>query len=80
MDVCGLRGMGRNKQGVSVINISEGDAIADVAKVDVEAKDESAETTTISEVQEKPVDQQPDQTGSGSAESSTNSNEEENPA
>ena len=80
MSVSGLREMGRNTQGVRVINLSEGDAIAAVAKVDVEAKDESAETTTISEVQEKPVDQQPDQTGSGSAESSTNSNEEENPA
>ena len=44
MSVSDLREMGRATQGVRVINLSDGDEIAAVAKVDVEAKEESAET------------------------------------
>jgi len=57
MSVSDLREMGRNTQGVRVINLSEGDQIAAVAKVDVEAKDESE----IISSEETPLDPaQPD--------------------
>ena len=46
MSVSDLREMGRATQGVRVINLSEGDEIAAVAKVDVDAKEENEETQT----------------------------------
>lgn len=45
MSVSDLREMGRATQGVRVINLSEGDEIAAVAKVDVEAQEQNVETT-----------------------------------
>ncbi|HEY4799947.1 MAG TPA: DNA gyrase C-terminal beta-propeller domain-containing protein, partial [Bacteroidia bacterium] len=46
MSVSDLREMGRNTQGVRVINLSEGDAIAAVAKVDVEDTESDKESDT----------------------------------
>ena len=43
MGVADLRVMGRATQGVRLINIKEGDAIAAVAKVEVEAEPEELE-------------------------------------
>jgi DNA gyrase subunit A len=74
MPVADLREMGRATQGVRLINLRDGDGIAAVAKVDVEAKDESAEATAIDKTTEKPIDQEPNQTDS--SESSPNTNEE----
>jgi DNA gyrase subunit A len=43
MSVSDLREMGRATQGVRVINLNEGDEIAAVAKVDVDAKTDDIE-------------------------------------
>jgi DNA gyrase subunit A len=52
-----LRIMGRNTQGVRLINISEGDEIAAVTKVEKENDEQEAD--------EKPVDVSPTDTGNG---------------
>ena len=72
MSVSDLREMGRATQGVRVINLNEGDEIAAVAKVDVEAKEESAETPASSSAAATSAPE--------AADDSEDEPEEENPA
>jgi len=76
MPVAELREMGRATQGVRLINLRDGDGIAAVAKVDVEAKDENAEGSTNATIPEKMADDFPDQGSDSGNEANTN---EENP-
>jgi DNA gyrase subunit A len=64
MSADGIRTLGRNTQGVKLINLNDGDEIADVTPLAIEDEDES-ELLDQEEVTEEAADEVPDEEGKG---------------